>query len=247
MLTPLNPLVYQGLSSGSQLFDCHLELKKNHFWAPTQIRRQERQCAVSEPPRPPDPVMLVMLRQEIRGIQRAQSNFYGRKWVRAPVMTNKPSYIIVRHAWMNLQKHAGVISAYISVFGVTCLGSWFGTPRVFRTVPQNSIHIHALQYTVKSNILYIHIYIYISLRAIISWKLNFRRIHKSRNLRSAPLCPALEFGSVTCVLDGVTSTHAKSFRCCPVRGEAIPSYFLNDPKRPVVYTCPFLQQHTWHI
>ena len=100
-----------------------------------------------------------MLRQEIRGIQRAQSNFYGRKWMRAPVMTNKPSYIIVRHAWMNLQKHAGVISAYISVFGVTCLGSWFGTPRVFRTVPQNSIQIHALQYTVKSNI-YMYIYIY---------------------------------------------------------------------------------------
>ena len=109
---------------------------------------------------PPDPVMLVMLRQEIRGIQRAQSKFYGRKWMRAPVMTNKPSYIIVRHAWMNLQKHAGVISAYISVpvFGVTCLGSWFGTPRVFRTVPQNSIQIHALQYTAKSNI-YMYIYI----------------------------------------------------------------------------------------
>ena len=50
----------------------------------------------------------------------------------------------------------------------------------------------------------------VSLRAIISCKLNFRRIHKSRNLRSAPLCPALEFGSVTCSLDGVTSTHAKS-------------------------------------
>ena len=156
MLKPLNPLVYQGLSSCSQLFDCHLEFKKN-----THVGPQPKYDAKngSAPCRsPPDPVMLVMLRQEIRGIQRAQSNFYGRKWMRAPVMTNKPSYIIVRHAWMNLQKHAGVISAYISVFGVTCLGSWFGTPRVFRTVPQNSIQIHALQYTVKSNI-YMYIYI----------------------------------------------------------------------------------------